>query len=53
MADQKQVVQSDLRKVDRHEIASTEYHEAPELSEAQLAGSEVKRQNGKMAGPKT
>lgn len=38
----KEPVQSDLHKVDRHEITPEEYDEAPELTEEMLARAEIK-----------
>lgn len=43
MTASKRPIKSDLRKIDRHQITPAEYDEAPELTEAQLAGAVVKR----------
>jgi len=38
----KEPVQSDLHKVDQHEITPEEYDEAPELTEEMLARAEIR-----------
>ena len=41
MTGSKRAVRSDLRKVDAHVIQPDEYDDAPELTDAQLAGATV------------
>lgn len=42
MPSDKRIIRSNLEKIDRHEITSEEYEEAPELTEEQLAAAVLK-----------
>ena len=50
MKSKKQSVESDLLKVDQHEIAPEEYDEAPEFTDDMLARAEI-REGDKVIRP--
>ena len=50
MPGKKRSIKSDLRKVDRHRIAASEYVDAPQLTREQLAGAVVKRRGRPLVG---